>query len=433
MNRFIEEKFLPLSMKILEQRHLRAIRDGLIISMALLIVDSIFIVICQLPIDAYQDFMANVFGDGFKNLVWNTIDPATTGLIGLMAAFGVCNEFVKNEKIHGSEVAGFVSVAAYLTLCPPAAEGGYGSEPLGSNGLFLAMITALLVAEIYSRLVKRNIVIKMPDAVPPAVSASFTSLIPAAVILTLALCVRLLMSITPYETAQALIYTIVQAPLTVFGTSLAGNIVAGVGNGLFWIFGLHGQTIVGSIFNPLWKAAQLENLDFFKAGLEVPNIITSQFMLCNVWIGGGGATLPLVVWMFFFGKSKQVKQIARVAIVPSIFNINEPIIFGLPIVLNPTLAIPFILSPVVLVIFDYVTISMGIFPRLVGIAVPWTCPMIFSGYLATGAHIGGAIIQILNFIIAFAIYMPFAMAWDKQKLAEEKGESIQEIEAQEAM
>lgn len=422
LNKFVNEKFLPLSMKVLNQRHLMAIRDGMIVSMPLLIVGSIFVVIFQLPIDAYQNFMSGLFGEGFKNIVWNTMDPATTGIVTMVASFGVAQAFVKQQNIKGDIAAGFISVSAYLVLTPPAAEGGWTADTFGAVGMFLAMIVALIAAEIYCAILRRNIVIKMPDSVPPAVSDSFTSLIPAAVILTLAFFVRQGMAMTSWETCQTVIYSLVQAPLTAVGASLPGNLVASLLNGVFWIFGLHGQTIVGTIFNPLWKAAQLENLAAFQAGAtDMPNIITSQFMLCNVWIGGGGCTLPLVVYMFFFAKSKQVKQIANVAIVPSIFNINEPIIFGLPIVLNPVLALPFILVPCVLTAFNYAVISMEIFPAPVGIAVPWTCPMIFSGYLLTGAKISGAVLQILNFIIGFLIYMPFIARWDRMKLNEEKG------------
>lgn len=424
MQKFINEKFLPFSMKIMNEPHLKAIRDGLIVSMPLLIVGSIFVVIFQLPIDGYQKFMADIFGEGFKNIVWNTIDPATTGIVTMIASYGVASQFVEVKGIKGASSAGFISISSYLILTPPLAEGGWSGDVFGSTGLFLGMILALLVAEVYCWAIRRDFVIKMPESVPPAVSDSFASLIPAGIILTAAFFIRQGMALTSYETMQNLVYSVVQAPLTALGTSLPGNIFATFMNGAFWIFGLHGQSLVGSIFNPIWKVAQLENLEFFKVGAEVPNIITSQFMLCNVWIGGGGCTLPLVVWMFFFAKSKQVKQIANVAIVPSIFNINEPIIFGLPIVLNPTLAIPFILTPVILTIFDYFTISMGIFPAPVGIAVPWTCPMIFSGYLLTGAQIGGAILQIINFVIGFFIYAPFIASWDKQKLKEEAGEVI---------
>ena len=420
MGNFINEKFLPLAMKVLNQRHLMAIRDGMIISMPLLIVGSIFIVIFQLPIDAYQNFMSGIFGEGFRNIVWNTMDPATTGIVTLVASFGVAQAFVKNANVKGDIAAGFISVSAYLVLTPPAETGGWTGDTFSAVGMFLAMIVALVAAEIYCAVIRRNIVIKMPESVPPAVSDSFTSLIPASIILTLAFILRQTVGLTSWGTCQTVIYSLLQAPLTAVGASLPGNIFASLLNGLFWVFGLHGQTIVGTIFNPLWKIAQLENLAAFEAGAAtMPNIITSQFMMCNVWIGGGGCTLPLVVYMFFFAKSKQIKQIAKVAIVPSLFNINEPIIFGLPIVLNPVLALPFILTPVVLTIFNYAVISMGIFPPPVGIAVPWTCPMIFSGYLLTGAKISGAILQILNFIIGFLIYMPFIAKWDKLKLEEE--------------
>jgi cellobiose PTS system EIIC component len=154
---------------------------------------------------------------------------------------------------------------------------------------------------------------------------------------------------------------------------------------------------------------------------ELPNVITQQFFDLWIYIGGSGATLALAIAMLLRARSQQLKSLGRLAIAPGIFNINEPITFGMPIVMNPLLIIPFILVPIVLTIVSYVAMAAGLVAKPSGVAVPWTTPIIISGYLATGGKISGSILQIINFFIALAIYYPFFVMWDRQKAAEERG------------
>lgn len=171
--------------------------------------------------------------------------------------------------------------------------------------------------------------------------------------------------------------------------------------------------------SPIWYGAMDENRLAFQAGEVLPNIFTIQFFEIFINIGGSGATLALVITMFFRSRSKQMKQLGKLAIGPAVFNINEPIIFGMPIVMNPMLLLPFIVSPLLMMIATYIGMSTGLVAKPAGIAVPWTMPPLFSGYLATGGKISGAVMQLINLFISFAVYYPFFRMWDKQKLKEE--------------
>src|SRR5690606_39269371 len=230
---------------------------------------------------------------------------------------------------------------------------------LGAQGMFLGIFTAFISAELYRFFVKKNWTIKMPAGVPDAVSRSFSALIPITLTLSIFLVIRIVFSFTPFETVQNFIYTIIQAPLTALGSSLAATIFAVLLIQFFWFFGLHGQIIINSVFDPIWYALIDENLKAFQAGTELPNVITKQFIdTFLVGMGGTGMTLAVVILIFLIGKSRQTKELGKLGGPAGIFNVNEPIIFGLPIIMNPLVLIPWLLAPVVVTIFTYFTMSI---------------------------------------------------------------------------
>jgi cellobiose PTS system EIIC component len=290
---------------------------------------------------------------------------------------------------------------------------------MGSKGLFIAMLLSILSTEIYRFIIQKKIVIKMPDGVPPAVSKSFVALIPGFAVVVVIWLLRLLVENTDFESLHNVVTQLLQEPLSALGGTLAGTLLALVLVQMLWSTGLHGQTIVGGVMGPIWLAAMDANRVAFQAGEEVPNIVTQQFIDIFILIGGSGATLALVLSMLFVAKSNQMKQLGRLGVAPGLFNINEPIIFGMPIVMNPIMIIPFILVPIVLTTITYLSMQMGIVAKPVGISLPWTTPPIFGGFLATGGKLSGAVLQLVNLVVAFLIYVPFFKIWDKQKLAEE--------------
>jgi len=423
MKKWFEEKFIPVATRIANSKVLCALRDGIVMAMPLMIIGSLFIIISDFPSEAYQAFMAGTFGEGWGDkLVWNTVFPATMSIISLVASFGVAKSLVESYGYQG-DPAGVMAIAAYLivTVFDPETW-SWNADYLGTSYLFSALVISLLSAYVYKFILDKKLVIKLPDAVPPAISGSFTALIPGLVIVILALIVKFIFVRTPYGDFSTAILALVGTPLTKVGTSLGGVIVTTLVEQILWSFGIHGSNVVTSIMGPIWSNAQMSNLAAYQAGQAIPYAVTTSFVENFLWIGGSGATLPLVIWLCVFAKSKFGKQVGRLSLAPGIFNINEPVVFGMPVVLNPFLMIPYICAPLVIAIFTYITMSLGIFPKPCGISINWTIPYFLCGYLTTGGKIGGLILQVINFIIAFVIWWPFVKAWDKEQLKKENNE-----------
>lgn len=264
----------------------------------------------------------------------------------------------------------------------------------------------------------------MPAGVPGAVSRSFSALIPITLTLSVFLVIRIIFSYTPFDTVQNFIYTVIQQPLTVLGSGLPATLIAVLLIQIFWFFGLHGQIIINSVFDPIWYALNDENLQAFQAGTELPNIVTKQFIdTFLVGMGGSGMTLAVVILIFMIGKSRQLKELGKLGGPAGIFNVNEPIIFGLPIIMNPIIIIPWLIAPVVVTIITYYAMSIGLVPPPAGIIVPWTTPPILSGFLATGNAWQGAVLQMFNIIVVGIIWWPFLKVLDKNYYENEaKGE-----------
>uniref|UniRef100_UPI003703BC53 PTS sugar transporter subunit IIC n=1 Tax=Robertmurraya sp. TaxID=2837525 RepID=UPI003703BC53 len=268
---------------------------------------------------------------------------------------------------------------------------------------------------------KKNIVIKMPDSVPPAVSKSFVALVPGFIVITIIFLIRLVIEYFGISSIHDVVQLVLGKPLGLLGGSLIGSIVAYMLIMMLWSAGLHGTNIVAGVLSPVWLMATEENQIAFRAGEELPNIFTSQFFEVFVNIGGTGATFGLAMLMLFWAKSQQMKALGKLSAGPGTFMINEPIIFGTPIVMNPLLIVPFFLTPIVLIVVTYYSMKLGLVAKPAGIAIPWTTPPIIGGYLATGGKISGAVMQAVNVVIALAIYFPFFRMWDKMKQQEEGG------------
>ena len=413
--------------KLGNNKVLIAIRDGFLVSTPLIIVASIFLVIANFPIPGYVDFLAQFFGQGWPSKMDAIID-STFSVLGLLGAVGIGYAYAR--QLESDPIAGgAVALVCFLIITPKvhsdfvnAANGkafnGFALAHLGSAGMFLAMITAIISVKIFVTIKNKGWVIKMPDGVPPAVTQSFAALIPSAFAMFFFFVVYLVFSATEYQYAHNFIYKILQAPLMGFGQSLIFEPIYQFLSTLFWFFGINGPAVTNTVFNPIHLALTAENLEAFKQGATLPNIFTGPFGDFFGNFGGGGSTLSLVFLMVFFGKSERMKKLGRLAIVPGIFGINEMIIFGLPVVLNPLIVIPFILTPLVNTILATIATLIGLIPYTTGAALPWTTPFFFSGWLATGSIVAG-LFQIVLIIIGMAIYYPFFRVIDKQYLHEE--------------
>ncbi len=405
---FMEEKFLPVAAQLGSQRHLLALRDGVVMVMPLLILGAFSMIIAEFPIEGFLNLMASIFGENW-NAFEGVIMNATYGISAIVACFGVASSLVNSYGENGTP-AGIIAMAVPTTLTGAEGEAvdAWVAGSLDATLLFTALLTALIVGEIYRFLVQKNFTIKLPDSVPKAVSAQFTALLPGTAIIVLFTVVRLVFASTPWGGFPEFVTDIISTPLRHLGTSYIGTLVVCFFEHLLWSFGLHGSAIiVFPIFEPLWIINMAENVS---AGAH--NIVTFTFYENGVWMGGSGATLPVVIYMLLFAKSKLLKNVGKVGIAPGIFNINEPVTFGLPIVLNPILMIPYILAPMAAMSVQFLGTAVGLFP-LCNNMVPWTCPVLISGFLTTGS-IMGVVAQLCGMAVSFLIWLPFIRVWDKK-------------------
>lgn len=423
MNRFL----LPIAGKLNNNRYLTVLRNAFLLSLPLTIFGSIAVVIMNLP------FLPNLIGaNGVTKLqtYLGNAPQATMSIMTLFVVMGIgyyLSKFYEVEAIFGAvvAVASFLIVTPFLTTLADnktVVTGVIPLDRLGAKGMFVGMIVGFLATEIYRKLVQKNWTIKMPQGVPEAVSRSFASLIPAVVTLTVFLIVNILFQLTSYGNIHDFIFNLVQAPLVGLGSGLIPTLIAIFFIQILWFFGLHGQIIVNSVMDPIWNTLALDNLNKYTHHQPLTHIVTKSFMdIFTVGMGGTGMTLAVIASIFIFAKSRQMRQVAKVGIGPGIFNVNEPIIFGLPIVMNPLILVPWFLAPIVVVIVTYFAMSTGLVPYPTGVTIPWTVPIIINGYLATNS-IAGSILQIVNFAIVMIIWIPFLVFIDRMNLKREKSQ-----------
>jgi len=426
----LEKVLTPVANWLSKNKVLSAIRDGFLITVPITIVGSIFLLIANFPIDAFLDFMTSIFGEGWGSQLEkvSTIAFDCTALLSCLA-IGYC--YAREKKLENKIAGGVVALVCFLVITPqvvsvtvPDTEtvltaGGFSFTYLGTKGMFLAMITAILAVAIFAWATKKNLVIKLPDGVPPAVMESFASLIPAAIAIVVFWIASIIIAKTPFGYAHDLIYKILQAPLTGFGRFAGFEVIYQFLSTLFWFFGINGPAVTNTIFSPITKALTLENAALNAQGLPGTNIFTAGFsdFFCN--FGGGGSTLALVIMMAILCKSNRMKTLGRLSLPAGIFGINEPLIFGLPVVLNPIIGIPFILVPVVNTVVATILTMVGILPITLGVQLPWTTPIVMSGFLVTGSWIG-SVVQLGLLAIDALIYYPFLKILDKRYKEEEK-------------
>lgn len=426
MNEFINNKMLPIAARVSNNKILIAIRNGITLALPLIITGSLFLIISSFPVDAWTDFLSANGIDAYLNKGVT----ASFGIMGLVAAFGIANALAVQYDKDGVS-AGIISISSFLLVTPNlVSDDGVGIPTafMGAQGLFVAMVIAIISTLIFKWFIDHNIQVRLPDSVPPAVAKSFSALIPGASILTFWLIIYAIFQMTDWGSGNIhqLLMEIFGGPLGLLGGTLGGTLVSIFLVSLFWFMGIHGANVVNSVIMPIWLMNTDANRVAVEAGEKLPHIITQPFMENFVYMGGGGATLGLVIAAAIVGlrknSSKMTKTMVPLTLTPGIFNINEPAMFGMPIVLNVTLLIPFILAPMVNAVVTYFAMSLGFVHGTVGIAVPWTMPPVISGFLATGGHISGSIIQIICLILNILIYLPFFGVMEKQNRMNEMQE-----------
>jgi len=433
------DKLMSFFAKLGAQRHLVAIRDGFVTLMPLMIIGSLVTLINQVPGIINQMFGTQLALPVFistlnGNIWWGTFD-----MIGLMTVVAISYNLARHYD-SDSLAAAVVSLSSYLAIVPQiitavsetgeevAAWGNVNRAFTNAQGLFVGIIIALIATEIFVSLKKNDkLVIKMPDGVPPAVGRSFAAVVPGgitviamtAAVMIIERVFHMMMGGESMMSIFALVTTFVSQPLLHVADSLGYALVVVFFNQFLWFFGLHGSNIIEGIIQPISLQMMEINAVAFQAGQTVPHIVTKPFLDAFVYIGGSGTVLGMLLAIFLVGKAKQHRTIAKLSIGPSCFNINEPTIFGMPIVLNPILFVPFICAPLVVATVSYLSMAWGLVGRTVAI-VPWATPPIISGFLVTGGDWRACVLQIINIAISFVIYLPFVKVADRAEMKREK-------------
>lgn len=427
---FLEKYLTPIGASLGNNRYLKAVSSGLVAIVSATIVGSVFTLLANLPIGAYTEWLSSTG----LNTILSIPGQCTTDLIALYAVFFISYHLAKSFDKDGAG-AGLAALVSFMIVTGRTAflnaEGGtvnaIATDFLGAKGLFSAMIIALIGTRIYVWIIDKGWVIKLPDSVPPAVSNSFSALIPSGIVITLWVIVSGLMRLTSFGTLHSMIFNVIQSNLMRFmGNNIWSYMFFSFATNILWFFGLHGGNIVNAITNPVYIPLSLENLAAFQAGETVmPNIISSSFVK-TFTSGGVGSMLGLAIVMCLFAKSKQMKTLGRLALPTTIFFINEPLLFGIPIVLNPLFFFPLLFLTPTLSFITYNLMRIGLVPIPHGIQLPWTMPPIFNGFLQGG--IGLAIYEAITIVIAAAVWYPFFRIVDKQALAQEQAENSENEE-----
>ncbi|WP_312497857.1 PTS sugar transporter subunit IIC [Enterococcus sp.] len=426
MNEWINDKVLPPVLKFVNTKAITALRNGMLYTMPFSIVGSIFLLLANFPVQSIADWVTNSgLGDYF-----NQAYGASFAIMAFFAVMGIAYSYVKAEGFEGLP-AGMIGLVIFLLTMESSvtdADSGITITNIidktwtGGQGMISAILVGLFVGWGYTWFLKRDIRIKLPEQVPTNVANSFTALIPAAVLTTVALVIYVFFDKVFNTTVVEWIYEVIQSPMQGVTDSLGGALMLGFLVPFLWFFGVHGSTIVGGIMGPILQANSLANTAILESGKELTianggHIVTQQFLDQFMTVTGAGMTIGIVLYMVAFAKSAQFKQLGRLSMIPAFFNINEPIIFATPIVMNPIMVIPFILTPVVSGIITYFSLYTGLVPLFTAVQVPWTTPPIISGFLVGGVRT--AILQFVVLAIGFFIYYPFVRKVDSLNFKQE--------------
>ncbi|MFJ8458351.1 PTS sugar transporter subunit IIC [Lysinibacillus xylanilyticus] len=406
MFRFLEEKFVPVAARVGNQRHLVAIRDGFITIMPLTIVGSLAVLVNNLPIKFYQNALDAIW----KHETWTqwggNIWNSTFGILSLLLAFSIAYNLAKSYDKDGLS-AGVISLSSYLTF-GTFGEGGLTGLTTGTGGIFIAIIIALLSTELFCKLTGNpKLLIKMPNGVPPAVSKSFAALLPAIMTIGLFALIRTIIS-AGFDIPDIVgsFYSAIQEPFMGLTNSWIAALLLAFIPTFLWTLGVHGANIIEPFMQTINLPAIEANVKAISSGEIAPYIVNKPFFDAFINMGGSGTTIALIIAIFIIArKNKQYNTVGKLSAAPGLFNINEPLLFGLPIVLNPVLFVPFILTPMINVTIAFFATKWGFVPAAI-VSPPWTTPPIINGFLATQSW-QGAVLSIVLLIVAVCIYLPF--------------------------
>ncbi|ANS85636.1 Cellobiose permease IIC component [Vibrio scophthalmi] len=417
--RFVENVVAPIAGKISAQKHVIAVKDGFVATMPFLIVGSLLLVLAFPPSDS------GFFFEGWHSLINsigqdNILAPfnVSMGIFAVYAAFGIGFSLAESYKLRPMNT-GMLSMFAFVLAAAPMTTVEIGGVLpgafLGGAGAFTAILCGLLVPEMQRLLIKYNIRIKMPEAVPPKISASFDLLIPIVFISVIIMVMNTLLAQQGLKIPSAIMELF--KPLVLASDSYFAALLAVMLIQLLWFSGIHGGSVVGGIIAPMLLVNLGLNQEALAAGEALPKIFVNPLVDFFVFVGGAGGTFGLVLLMMR-SKATQLKTIGKMSIVPGMFNINEPVIFGTPIVMNPIYFIPWIVAPFINTTIVWMAFKTGFVAKIIALP-PWTMPAPIGAVMSTNS-ITAAVVVLTCLTVSMVVFYPFMKIHEKQLLAEEK-------------
>jgi len=415
------DKFVEIAAKVGNHIHLRSIRDAIATIIPLFILAGLAVLVNAVifPWVFSGDTLVTMQGFG------SSITRGSLDIAGLLLAPAIAYFLSKHRNFQNPISIAVIVLGVFIAMMPAQltvetiageqvqVEGLLSFANLGTQSMFAGIIIGLLATELLLALNKFDALnIDLGEQVPPAVSKSFNVLIPAILTVSIFSLVSLLLNIAFGMDLITLITTLIQEPLRLVGTSLFGYIfLYSLGNLLF-TFGIHQAVINGPFTEPFMLQNMNENMSAFSEGIEPPHILTASFQTSFAQMGGTGATISLIIAIFIFSKVPVYREIAKLATPPGIFEINEPMIFGMPIVFNLPMMIPFVLLPIIQTLIAYSATAAGLVSRTV-VFIPWITPPIISGYLATAGDWRAPLLQVFLIVLGVVVYLPFLKISEK--------------------
>lgn len=400
-------------------KYIKAVSDSMMSLIGIMILGSFAVIFQAFPIKSVADFFNGIGIAPFFGAIYRL----TIGAISIYLVFLIAKNIASKFNLESdSSTVGLVAIMSFLIFTPLGAIVSKTSSTMaipltwiGTSGMFSAILIGLLVGRIYVFIKEKNWTIKMPAGVPPMVGKSFEALIPTVVIGTLAALCAYLFSLTSFGNLHQMIYTLIQTPLTGIGGSMVAVVLIIAFQQLLWFFGIHGTNVITPIVGPIWLSLATENLEAYQAGKTLPHIVTQPLINIVCW---GGSALGLVLLMLFVGKSKRYKELGKLAVVPALFGVTEPVIFGTPLVLNFNFAFPFIFNNSINLILTFILIKIGIVQPAIGAQAIFGLPLGFH------ASIGGSVSLIIwqlviQLIISPLLWYPWFRHADKLAVQEE--------------
>ena len=413
------EDILQAADKLFQNRYIISIKKAFTVTLPVIILGSIASLINNMPIDIVQAGLSTPVGQVIR-AVNGAIWLGSTAIMAILIAWTLGYYLGNTYKMNGT-LSALTSVSAYLTICVTTSDGGISLSQLGSSGLFVAILIAILATELYHAFSRLKINISADTA--EEVRQMFEALFPVMLsIFCIALTNGIILT-TSGKGVDEWIYTALSLLFSAAdGGGLAGTLLLVFGIHIFWFFGIHGGNVMDSIMvsafgeNLIHNTSQYAlNHDAFNEQLD---IISKGFLDTFVFMGGAGTSLCIIIAVLIIARSRYMRSIAKMGGVFALFNMNEIMLFGFPVILNPILMIPFLLTPLTITLVSWSAMSLGLVARVVT-EVHWAMPPLISGYLATGGHLSGSILQVINIAAGILIYLPFIRLMDRREVQKE--------------